>query len=65
MNNELNKRLIAMCIKKGVFADDSQNSVLITLMMYGKELQEFQAGHCEQMEAFENDFTPNPLSVRY
>ena len=64
MNNELNKRLIAMCIKKGVFADDARNSVLITLMMYGKELQEFQAGNCEQMKASEDDFIPNPLSVR-
>ena len=45
INNELNKRLIAMCVKKGIFADDSHNTVLITLMMYGKELQEFQVGN--------------------
>ena len=51
MNNELNKRLVKMCIGKGIFADDSQNSVVLTLMTFGKELEEFQAKNSEQTEA--------------
>ena len=40
-----------MCIGKGIFADDSQNSVVLTLMTFGKELEEFQAKNSEQTEA--------------
>ena len=40
MDNALNKRLIEMCTKKGFFDNNSQDSVLITLMMYGKELHQ-------------------------
>ena len=67
----LNKRLIALCVKKGIFADESKNSVLITLMMYGKELQEFEAGNAEPPRAaienmdIEDTFIPNARSVRY
>ena len=70
-NGALNKRLIALCLQKGVFADDSQNSVLITLLMYGKELLEFQAEDVEPSEAtienleIEDDFRPDARSVRY
>ena len=48
---ELNKRLISMCSRKGVFDDQSQKNVLITLMMYGKELLEFRAGNLEPVES--------------
>ena len=71
MNDVLNKRLIALCVKKGIFADESQNSVLITLMMYGKELQQFQAGNPEISSAaiesldIDDDFIPDARSVRY
>ena len=69
-NNALNKRLIGMCVKKGVFADESQNSVLITLMMYGKELQQFQAGNSEpnqtesEILTIEDEYIPGAQSIR-
>ena len=44
MENALNKRLIEMCVRKGVFDDGSKQSVLFKILMYGKELQESQAG---------------------
>ena len=70
MKNELNKRLIELCVIKGIFADDSQHSVVFTLLMYGKELQEFQAQNVGQAEAaiedleIEDDFRPDARSVR-
>ena len=68
MTNALNKRLIALCIKKGVFTDDSQQSVVFPLLMYGKELLEFRAGTLEsQIENADDDdnFIPNAQSVTY
>ena len=68
-NSALNKRLIALCSKKGVFADESKESVLIRIMMYGKELQEFQAGNSEpSLGQIENltigdEFKPDARSV--
>ena len=59
MTNALNKRLIALCIKKGVFTDNSQQSVVFPLLMYGKEILEFRA------ETLESDFIPNAQSVTY
>ena len=41
MDNLLNKRLIALCAKKGVFTEESHKAVVFTVMMYGRELQEF------------------------
>ena len=70
-DNSLNKRLIEMCVKKGMFVDESKESVLIRLMMYGKELEEFQAENSEPTEAgienleIEDDFRPDAHSVRY
>ena len=69
--NALNKRLISMCVKKKIFVDESKESVLIRLMMYGKELQEFQAQNLDSTEAaienleIEDDFEPDARSVRY
>ena len=71
MNSALNKRLIALCAKRGVFADESKNTVLITILMYGKELLEFQAGNLEPIESavenleIENEFRPDPRRARY
>ena len=39
MDNKLNKRLIEMCVQKGIFAHVSQQSVVHGLMKYGKELE--------------------------
>ena len=70
MKNELNRRLIELCVTKGIFADDSHQSVVYTLMMYGKELQEFQAENLGPAEAaiegleIEDDFRPDARSVR-
>ena len=69
MNNALNKRLIAMCVQKRVFPDESKQSVLFTLMSYGKELQEFEAASLESTEVgIENidieDSRPDPQSLR-
>ena len=36
---ELNKRLIELCVKKGIFVDGSQQSVVATLITYGEELR--------------------------
>ena len=71
MKNTLNKRLIALCVRKGVFADESQSSVVFTLMAYGKELMEFRDENLEPIEAglenveIEDVFRPNPKLVRY
>ena len=39
MASGLNKRLIQMCVDKGLFTDESQHSIVFTLMLHGKELQ--------------------------
>ena len=68
MTNALNKRLIALCIKKGVFTDDSQQSVVFPLLMYGKELLEFRTGTFESEignDDVDDDFIPNAQSVTY
>ena len=69
LNNALNKRLIEMCVQKKIFADNSQQSVVFTLLMYGKELQEFQARNSESNQTenlvFQDSFRPDPRSVRY
>ena len=62
MDNALNKRLIKMCVQTKVFADDSKQSVVFTLLMYGKELQEFQAG-VEDL-TIEDDYIPDARSAR-
>ena len=70
MQNVLNKRLVAMCIQKGIFVDDSQQSVVYTLMMYGKELQEFRAENLGSIESavenlvIEDNFRPDPRLAR-
>ena len=61
MENALNKRLIAMCVQKGIFADVTQQSVVFTLLMYGKELQQFQAQSLQPNEIFR----PDPRCLRY
>ena len=66
MNDALNKRLIEMCVQKKVFADNSQQSVVFTLMMYGKDLQDNPAGNSEsRTSSTEDDFRPDPSAVRY
>ena len=66
MNNTLNKRLIAMCVKKKVFADDSLQSVVYPLMMYGKYLQGFKAWSSKiEVEDFDDGFRPDVGAVRY
>ena len=57
IKNRLNKRLISMCIKKKVFADESKDSVLIWLLFYGKELIEFKSE--------KSTYTPDPRLARY
>ena len=65
-DNALNKRLIEMCVQKNFFADNSKQSVIPTLLMYGKELHQNPAGNFESMESYvEDEFKPNPSSARY
>ena len=67
IENALNKQLVALCVQRGVFADESQ--VVFTLMTYGKELMEFQTRHSDQFKASvekaEDNFRPDPRSARY
>ena len=71
IKNALNKRLIEMCVRKGIFVDASQESVLIRIILYGKELQEFQVGSSAPVQPAvqtldrENSFIPDPQSLRY
>ena len=66
MGNPLNKRLIDLCAQKKVFADTEKQSVVFTLLNYGKQLHLNQIGNFDSMESdTEDDFTPNPSSVRY
>ena len=65
-NTELNKRLIAMCAQKAVFVDVSEDTVLATLMVYGKNLVKFgSTDRVVENFGIEHDFRPNPRSARY
>ena len=39
MDNKLNQKLIEMGVQKGVFADTSEQSVVLSLMKYGRKLE--------------------------
>ena len=71
IQNKLNKQLTAMCVQKGIFADESHESVLIRILMYGKELIAFQTENVEPDQAADENretghiFKPDPRSARY
>ena len=70
VESELNKRLVALCVQKGVFADNSQEMVLVRILMYGKELCEFRAENLEPTEpaienlCIEEIFRPDAQTIR-
>ena len=64
-SNAPNKQLVEMCVRKGVFEDDTQEAVTSTLMTYGKELQEFYAVNLAPSEVSIDDFRPDPRLLRY
>ena len=68
IESTLNKRLISMCIAKHIFADSTHRSVVYSLMMYGIEIQELEASDStpkEASETLDDNFIPDPQSVRY
>ena len=61
MESEMNKQLIAMCVKKRLFADASKKAVLAKIITYGKQLYDFAVENLE----FDDGFRPDGRSVRY
>ena len=43
ISNALNKQLIEMCIRKGIFDDNTRKSVVYTLSMFGEDIERIYA----------------------
>ena len=43
MSTDLHMQLIKMCVRKGIFVDDTHEKVIYTLTMFGQDLQRIYA----------------------